>query len=491
MPARELDMRSLGTRFLLGCFVAAAWSAAAVRLGDRRPYTHRQDVVYGRKDGAALTLDVFTPKARANGAAVIHVISGGWLSTHEAIDPAFAAPFTRRGYTVFAVVHRSPPRYSILDILQDMHRAVRFIRHHARDYGIDPERIGITGGSAGGHLALMQGTAGDRGDPKARDPVERASSRVQAVACFVPPTDFLNFGEQGRDVLHFKALEDFRAAFDFHSFDPETHRLERITDHEKVRRILRQISPITHVSADDAPTLIMHGTEDHLVPIQQAEAFVARLQEVGVPARLVVKPGADHGWKGMDNDLELFADWFDRYLLRKEAHEPTGGAAGSRGCRTRARPRFPAAGTPGGAGTAGKMSCRPAPCGRTVRRAGRGCPRRRADAQKIGLALMVIRRRCSAPALERMVMSKSPGAAARTFHVTGLGRLFTAGGGTGCSAAVPPDSDSPSGSTSVSFSPCFGFVTRPITVSSLLTTRAPPTVMASWPVPLVARLPRP
>ena len=82
-----------------------------------------------------------------------------------------------------------------------MNRAVRFIRYHAKDYTIDPDRIGITGGSAGGHLSLMQGTAGDAGDPKAKDPVDRTSSRVQAVACFFPPTDFLNWGEKGKEML--------------------------------------------------------------------------------------------------------------------------------------------------------------------------------------------------------------------------------------------------------------------------------------------------
>ena len=99
----------------------------------------------------------------------------------------------RRGYTVFAVVHGSQPKYTIPEILLDMHRAVRFIRSHAEEYDVDPERIGITGGSAGGHLLLMQATAGDLGNSNAKDPVDRASSRVQAVACFFPPTWRMRF----------------------------------------------------------------------------------------------------------------------------------------------------------------------------------------------------------------------------------------------------------------------------------------------------------
>src|SRR5262249_3230117 len=158
-----------------------------------KSYNRKEDVIYGRKFGTALTMDVFSPRKNANGAAVIWVISGGWFSDHRIIRPDFAyAPVKTlidRGYTVFAVVHAIQPKFTIPEILQDMHRAVRFIRAHAKDYHIDPERIGITGGSAGGHLSLMQGTAGDKGNSKAPDPVDRVSSRVQAVACFFPPTD--------------------------------------------------------------------------------------------------------------------------------------------------------------------------------------------------------------------------------------------------------------------------------------------------------------
>ena len=126
-------------------------------------FDRQEDVIYGRKFGTALTMDVFTPKKDAKGIGVIIVVSGGFFSSHESISPAFVKPLTDRGYTVFAVVHGSQPRYTIPEIVQDMNRAVRFIRYHAKDYGIDPDRIGITGASAGGHLSLMLGTAGRQG----------------------------------------------------------------------------------------------------------------------------------------------------------------------------------------------------------------------------------------------------------------------------------------------------------------------------------------
>ena len=89
-----------------------------------------------------------------------------------------------RRYTVFAVVHRSQPEFTIPEIIEDTQRAVRFVRYNAKTYGIDPNRIGLLGGSSGGHLALMQGTGGDDGNPDAADPVDRVSSRAQAVGCF-------------------------------------------------------------------------------------------------------------------------------------------------------------------------------------------------------------------------------------------------------------------------------------------------------------------
>ncbi|WP_435007926.1 nitrilase-related carbon-nitrogen hydrolase [Tundrisphaera lichenicola] len=297
--------------------------AASVALGypcfaEDASYSRIEDVIYGRKFGTALTFDVFTPKKDAKGVGVVFAVSGGWYSSHEGIPMGLIEPIVARGYTVFAVVHGSQPKFTIPEVLADMNRAVRFIRHHAQDYGIDPARIGIYGGSAGGHLSLMQGTAGDAGNPEAKDPVDRESSRVQAVACFFPPTDFFNYGKPGEDALGRGILKDFAAPFDFHVIDPARKKFVEITDEEKLQEIGRAIAPAYHVSPDDPPTLIVHGDADKLVPIQQAELIVEKLKEVGVPAKLVVKAGAAHGWPDMGSDLAAFADWFDLYLKKPE-----------------------------------------------------------------------------------------------------------------------------------------------------------------------------
>lgn len=284
---------------------------------DEPKFDRQEDVIYGRKFGTALTLDVFTPKENRNGLGLIFVVSGGWFSAHEAINQGFVAEFLNRGYTVFAVVHGSQPKFTIPEVLADMNRSVRFIRSRANQFKIDPDRIGIFGGSAGGHLSLMQGTAGDLGNPSAQDPVDRVSSRVQAVACFFPPTDFLNYGKEGENALGRGVLAGFRAPFDFKEFDKSINAFVPVTDEAKVLEIGKQISPVYQVTKDDPPSLIVHGDADKLVPIQQAELILARFKEASVPAELVVKPGAAHGWPDMGKDLVTFADWFDKYLAKK------------------------------------------------------------------------------------------------------------------------------------------------------------------------------
>ena len=292
-------MKRIAWLGLLLLFVAAGtttWSQTNLT------FTRTEDVIYGRKFGTALTLDVFQPE-KLNRAGVILMISGGFFSSHDAINAGLCKPFLDRGYTVFAVVHGSQPKFVIPEIVQDIHRAVRYIRHHADRYGVDPNKLGITGGSAGGHLSLTMGTQGTPGDPQAKDPIDQASSAVQAVACFFPPTDFLNYGKPGEDAVGVGILKDFKPAF-----GPRSDTAE---DRQKLGR---EISPIDFVTAKLPPTLIIHGDADKLVPLQQAEAFIQRAQDLGATAKLVVKAGKAHGWPDMGPDLALLADWFDEHL---------------------------------------------------------------------------------------------------------------------------------------------------------------------------------
>ncbi len=306
------------TRLVIAVTALSALTLAAPVRADEPSYKRTEDVIYGRKFGTALTLDVFQPE-KPNGAGIIFCVSGGWFSSHESVNVGFLRELLNRGYTIFAVVHGSQPKFTITEVLQDMHRAVRFVRAHAADYGVDPQRIGICGASAGGHLSLMQGTAGKPGEATAKDAIDRESSRVQAVACFFPPTDFLNYGQAGENAMGRGILKDFRAPFDFHEFDQETKHFVPITDEARLIEIGKEVSPVNHVSPDDPPTFIIHGDADKLVPIQQAQIIIEKLKGVGVPAELSVKAGAAHGWPDITADMKLLADWFDKYLKAHDA----------------------------------------------------------------------------------------------------------------------------------------------------------------------------
>jgi acetyl esterase/lipase len=269
------------------------------------------DVIYGRKAGMVLTLDVFEP-AKKNGAGVIFLVSGGWASSHDDtsmvhVTPENYYPYLLRGYTVFAVVHSSMPRFNVPDIILDVQRAVRFIRHNAAEYGVDPNRLGVLGSSSGGHLALMIATQGGPAAVANDDPVDKESSAVQAVACFFPPTDFLNWGGPGVDGVGRGPLSPLFAAFG------------SLSDTDIGRQVVgKMISPIYYVTAKLPPTLIIHGDADVVVPLQQSESFVAKAKEVGAPpVKLIVRKGKGHGWGDFwksKEDVDAFADWFDKYI---------------------------------------------------------------------------------------------------------------------------------------------------------------------------------
>jgi acetyl esterase/lipase len=285
---------------LSACLLLVALSCAKAQTNV--DFQRTEDVIYGRKFGTALTLDVFQPRP-ANGLGIILMVSGGWFSAHESINADYFRPLLKRGYTVFPVVHGSQPKFVITEIVPDIHRAVRFIRHNAARYGVDPNRLGITGGSAGGHLSLTMGTQGCPGDPNAKDPVDRESSAVQCVACFFPPTDFLNYSRPGEDAVGVGVLKPFKAAFG-----------PRADTAEERQKLGREISPIYFVHSNMPPILIIHGDADTLVPIYQSQTFVKRCEAVGLTAKLVVREGKTHGWPHMVKDMELFADWFDEHL---------------------------------------------------------------------------------------------------------------------------------------------------------------------------------
>lgn len=292
---------------LVGCVLLTAFFASGQ---EESGYQRTRDVIYGRKFGTALTMDVFQPR-NANGIGIIFLVSGGWLSSYDTpnmvtVNPDSIKLFLDDGFTVFAVVHGSQPKFIIPEIVQDLERAVRFIRHNAGAYGVDPNRLGITGSSSGGHLGLMVATHGDAGNPNAPDPVDRESSAVQAAAVFFPPTDFLNWGAPGVYAVT-NTMAPLTAAFG--------PRSEMTADWKTYGK---EISPAYFVTSNLPPVIIIHGGDDPTVPLQQSKLFIQKAREAGAPIpKLIVREGKGHGWGNFwqsKEDIDAFNQWFDEHL---------------------------------------------------------------------------------------------------------------------------------------------------------------------------------
>lgn len=267
-------------------------------------FTRTDDLVYGHRDGTDLTLDVVKP-AKPNGVGVLLMVSGGWKSGKGSFRPWMVATLLRRGYTIFAVYHISQPKATIMAINDDVNRAARFVRHHAREYGVDPQRLGVTGGSAGGHLSLMLATRGGPGPADAADPIDRESSAVQAVAIFYPVTDLLNLGDSTENLHDGGPPKSFVKGFGPDATNPAVWKV-----------IGRDLSPIFFVNSNLPPTLIYHGDADTLVPLDQSQRYQAEARKLGRTVELVVHHNGHHGWLSMLWDIRQFANWFDQYLLK-------------------------------------------------------------------------------------------------------------------------------------------------------------------------------
>ena len=271
------------------------------------PHTWTRGIVYGERHGSELTLDIVKP-THPNGIGVVLVVSGGWKSGSDSFSPWLAAPLVRHGYTVFPVYHLSQPEASVSEIFDDISRGVRFIRLHADEYGIDPDRLGVTGGSAGGHLSLMLATCGGSGPAESDDAVARSSSAVQSVAIFYPVTDLTDLSGSTEYVREGQPPKSFLKAF----------RQEPL-DLPRWQETSRALSPIHHLSDRLPPTLIHHGNADTLVPFDQSQRFIEKARGLGCEVALVEVPDAGHGWLSMPFDIMAFATWFDRTLLPSAA----------------------------------------------------------------------------------------------------------------------------------------------------------------------------
>jgi acetyl esterase/lipase len=287
-----------------GRFFAAAGMAVVSLFGAGARV--ESNVVYGMYSGLALLMDVHHPE-RPKGLGVIFVSGSGWhaplamnapqLKMGSAVEN-YAAALTKAGFTVFAVNHRAAPRFHYPAPVDDVQRAVRFVRYHAKDYGIDPARIGAAGGSSGGHLVEMLGVLDGQGDDADPDPVNRVSAKVQCVVARAAPADLTRMAR----TLTAGTIASFMGKIP--ASDAKAY---------------QNASPIQHVSAATVPMLLIHGDKDETVPFEQSELMQKALQEAGVQTMLLVIPGGAHGptfgnVKNPPDYLGEMVRWFESHL---------------------------------------------------------------------------------------------------------------------------------------------------------------------------------
>ena len=265
-----------------------------------------RDVVYGHKVGMALTYDVVRPKENANGRGILFMVSGGWFSPwfppetmirEQSETPNTFEALFDRGFTIFFVRHGSGEKFKVPEAVDDVRRAALHIRQNAERFDVDPQRLGVFGGSAGGHLSLMLGTTPAKVEPRQGEQTGELPEApvVAAVVAFFPPTDLTDY----------VTSEKFRQQFPALQFDAKES---------------DSVSPLKHVTPDDAPTLLIHGDKDDLVPIKHSHQIVEAFQTSNVPHELLVIEGAGHSFQGEDERrvTEATVDWFSRHLLSEE-----------------------------------------------------------------------------------------------------------------------------------------------------------------------------
>ncbi len=264
------------------------------------PYVQHENIVYGEVHGVALVMDVFVPTGTKNGLGIVDVASGAWYSDRGKINDHKRAQmydiFCNKGYTVFAVRPGSISKFNVPEMLIHLKTGIRWVKEHAREYSIDPQSLGLTGASAGGHLACLAAVTPD----EAAD--GKPGTQVKAAAVFFPPTDFLVYGASPADL---KSTRTRRLALSPGDAEPSD---------EELKQKLTQISPARLVTSKAPPFLLIHGDADRMVPLQQSEAMLDALKKFGVPAELIVKKGGGHPWPTIHEEVRILADWFDGKL---------------------------------------------------------------------------------------------------------------------------------------------------------------------------------
>lgn len=276
--------------------------SASSAYGLQTPVVER-DVVYCSSHGMNLTMDIYHPRASsAPVPVVIYVHGGGWYSGDKTTGAGQQdiPGLVERGYLVAAVDYRLAPRYKFPAQIEDLKCAISFLRTNAVTYGVDPEHFGVLGDSAGGHLAALLGVTDENYCSDSDCGCAPQSTRVQAVVDMFGPTDLTLTFERNMSLL----IEHV-----FNTSDPESE-------------IIKQASPVTYVSSDDPPFLIIHGEEDEQVLLEQSEELYQDLVSNDVPADLLVVKNCGHNFIPVSGSISpsrseitnIVGDFLDHYL---------------------------------------------------------------------------------------------------------------------------------------------------------------------------------
>jgi acetyl esterase/lipase len=277
--------------------------------------TVERDVLYATAGGEKLMLDIARPTTPGPYPVLVGFHGGAWKYGNRRdlskpvggmLDFGSAGPrslielIAEQGYVVVSASYRLAPTHKWPAQIEDAKTAIRFLRANAKKYDIDPEHVGAFGFSAGGHIVALLGTV-DKSEGLEGTLYPEHSSKVQCVVDYFGPTDLTLYAES--DGLEKAYMKPFLGA--------------KFKDKPDV---YKQASPLFHVKSNAAPTLIVHGTADVIVPIIHSERFLEKLTEANVPSRMITVKGKGHGWEGqpaVDARIES-VKFFDSYLKAKK-----------------------------------------------------------------------------------------------------------------------------------------------------------------------------
>jgi acetyl esterase/lipase len=258
-----------------------------------------RDVEYVPKGHERQKLDLYLPE-KADGPlpVVVWIHGGGWQGGSKERCPALY--LSARGYAVISANYRLSQHATFPAQIEDCKAVIRWLRANAKKYNLDPQRVGVWGGSAGGHLVALLGTAGDVKELEGQLGHSDQSSRVQCVVDWYGPSDFTTMTGAAAEKPDGPVAKLLGG--------PAKQNKEKAT----------QASPVTYVSKDDPPFLIMHGDKDATVPIAQSTRLAEALKKAGVEVTLKTLEGAGHGGKefATDESRKLIEDFFARHLKK-------------------------------------------------------------------------------------------------------------------------------------------------------------------------------